>query len=579
MQSKDFQLQFDFEALRDSQIKLDQIIDQIKQSKQSQQLKQNSLSQQKYEFTKIIQHFNITISPIKNPDSNSKFQNSKESELKQIIIQKADELKKIGNEYYLNGNYQQAIIMYTEALKLIQDNVVLWLNRAISYIKLNQFNQAIEDCSKVLEIAHQGKYTILANSDNCFKAYLRRAFAFYKINQFDNALQDIEQALIIDHKNLEAKNLKIDVERQLILQQQNQNKKNSLNRLRNCILKKKIIDTELNYKDVIDSFFLQNEKFDLLQAFQVIQKNTDESAAYFYDKKGIETLIQIIKSDEDRLHDQYNLMASLPALILQCYQENNYLYQVQFIRKYNGVDVLTQKIISLLEKANQKKNSAIYDCIKDYIDALNILTDEKVRNLIQSNPIFETKFYKQIFNPILILHNTEYDLVSSLLSLCANLCYDINSCLRTVFYINIDEVIIYAIQILENVKLCQESYNLLIQLFNYLSNLLIEEQFRQRFLSQNKQFYIYFFDILRNLDLQYEELLQIQLGFLINLFYCNQIIHSEQLIFELRNLPKIMESFSNSKNGIILERIEILQSFLQINKELWIQVENQKQLR
>ena len=31
---------------------------------------------------------------------------------------------------------------------------------------------------------------------------------------------------------------------------------------------------------------------------------TDESAAYFYDKKGIETLVQIINMEDETLHDK-----------------------------------------------------------------------------------------------------------------------------------------------------------------------------------------------------------------------------------------------------------------------------------
>ncbi|CAD8196322.1 unnamed protein product [Paramecium pentaurelia] len=578
MQSKDFQLQLDVQALRESQIQLDNIINQISKQKQSQSLKLNSLSTSNFELNKTLQQFNISNSPIKESDNNSKLSNSKDFEQDKLKNQKVDELKKKGNDYYCNANYQQAIVMYTEALQLIQDNVVLWLNRAISYIKLNQFHQAIEDCSKVLEIANQGNNSLKANNDNCFKAYLRRAFAFLKINQFALALSDIEQALIIDPKDLEAEKLKIDVERQLNNEQHKQNNQQDINIV---IPKKKIHDSALDFKNVIDNFFLLKEKFDLFQAFQVMQKNTDEAAAYFYDKKGIETLIQIIQSDDEVLHDQYNMMASLPAMILQCYQENNQVYQEQFIKQYNGVDLLIHKILGLLEKANYKKNSAIYDCIKDYIDALNIMTDEKVRNLIQSNPIFETKFYSQIFCPILNLYQSEMDLTASLLSLSANLSFDINSSIRTVFYNKLDEIIILIIQILENVKLNLESSNLLVQLFNYLTNLLIEEQFRQKFLSHdfNKEFYIQFFDILKNMDLQFEELLQIQLGFLINLFYSNEIIHSEQLIQELRILPRYFEQYSQSKDAIILERIEILQSFLQIRKDYFTQLENQKQLR
>ncbi|CAD8124995.1 unnamed protein product [Paramecium sonneborni] len=622
MKSRELQLHFDLQAIDDSNLKSEKRVDKINKPKQIEdpdnQSKSNLFSEMEnsptpnqnkgqhslkiYSNDKDLLYFQKSLSKTNNEYGNA--------EIQQRILY-AQELKKKGNLYYSDKKFEEAISLYTEALFFVQDNVLLLLNRAIAYIKVQKFDQAIQDCTLVLQIVQSKEERSAQIIDSFFKAHLRRALAYYKTGQLLKALQDVKLAIQIDPSDKDAQQLKIDVKNYLLLESiDQQNKSDSckvieeqcetnfdkqpVQQIQNSnedtqsnqfVNSKWSIDTiktssqfkfqqnNLNYKNVLDAFFLQNQHYDLFQVLQVMRQYTDKAAAYFYDNKGIETLITIIKTDEEFLHDQYNFMASLPALILQCYQEQNQLYQEQFILQYNGVDIIIQKIIKLLNKANQKKKSAIFDCIRDYIEAINIMNEEKTRILIQSNPHIITTLYPEIFIRILSLSETEYDLVSSFLSLCANLCYDQTSFLRQIFFNHFDQIIDQISQIYQNVELSQYSCDMYVQLLNLLSNLLIEDQFRKKFKDYNfnRQFYIHFFRLLKqlqiNLDPNYDELISISLGFLINLFHQTSSILSDQLIIELKQLPKILEAFTFSRNSLILERVEIVQGNLNIYRE------------
>ncbi|CAK68371.1 unnamed protein product (macronuclear) [Paramecium tetraurelia] len=618
MNSRELQLHFDLQALDDSINQTDKAAEKPNNPKQIE-------VQDKYSKQSLVSELENSPTPkqTKHQQQTKIYSNDKDklyfqrndektnaafgSAEMQQRIQLAEELKKKGNYYYADKNFEEAISQYTEALELVQDSAVLLLNRAIAYIKIYKFQQAIVDCSKFLEIAQNKEERFTQSIDSFFKAHLRRALAYYKTGQLQKALQDVEQAIQIDPNDKEAQRLKDDVKHYLNIEfmdkqnktdskecsdeptevsleaQQISQRENSLGiqvansgRSSECVqtsMKCKFQQNYLNYKDVIDGFLIQNQNYDLYQVLKVMMEYTDESAAYFYDKRGIETLIQIIKADEEFLHDQFNFMASLPALILQSYQEQNQLYQEQFILQYNGVDIIIQKIIKLLNKAKQKKKSAIFDCIRDYIEAINIMNEEKTRILIQSSPHIITTLYPEIFVRILSLSETEPELVSSFLSLCANLCYDQSSFLRQIFLNHLDQIVDQISQIYQNVELSIQSCDMYVQILNLLSNLLIEDQFRKKFLDQtfNKEFYIQYFRLLKqlqiNLDPNYDELISIALGFLINLFHQLNAIQSEQLILELKQLPKILEAFSSSRNSLILERVEIVQASLNLQKE------------
>jgi tetratricopeptide repeat protein 12 len=63
----------------------------------------------------------------------------------------AEELKLKGNEAMKRGLYKSAKHHYSEALDNKKDVLVLYNNRALACIKLEEMQQAIDDCSRVLE--------------------------------------------------------------------------------------------------------------------------------------------------------------------------------------------------------------------------------------------------------------------------------------------------------------------------------------------------------------------------------------------------------------------------------------------
>ena len=56
-----------------------------------------------------------------------------------------DKIKKLGAGKFKEGKYAQAIIFYNESLKRDRNNHLIYSNRCLCYIKLNQFGYAFDD--------------------------------------------------------------------------------------------------------------------------------------------------------------------------------------------------------------------------------------------------------------------------------------------------------------------------------------------------------------------------------------------------------------------------------------------------
>lgn len=48
-------------------------------------------------------------------------------------------------------NYHKAIDYYSDAINIKRDYKVLYTNRALAYIKVYKFEEAIKDCTKLLD--------------------------------------------------------------------------------------------------------------------------------------------------------------------------------------------------------------------------------------------------------------------------------------------------------------------------------------------------------------------------------------------------------------------------------------------
>eukprot|EP00188_Purpureofilum_apyrenoidigerum_P000036 Plantae.Rhodophyta-Purpureofilum_apyrenoidigerum.ctg10154.p1 GENE.Plantae.Rhodophyta-Purpureofilum_apyrenoidigerum.ctg10154~~Plantae.Rhodophyta-Purpureofilum_apyrenoidigerum.ctg10154.p1 ORF type:complete len:457 (-),score=101.14 Plantae.Rhodophyta-Purpureofilum_apyrenoidigerum.ctg10154:184-1554(-) len=72
-----------------------------------------------------------------------------------IDVERAEALKKEGNDLMNAGNYEQALQQYSEAIKVYDTNAVYWCNRAAAKIHLAQYTSAIEDCNMAIALDPQ----------------------------------------------------------------------------------------------------------------------------------------------------------------------------------------------------------------------------------------------------------------------------------------------------------------------------------------------------------------------------------------------------------------------------------------
>ena len=88
----------------------------------------------------------------------------------------------IGNDLYKESDYERAVFAYTEAIRHAPHTAMSYSNRAMAYIKLEQFEQAEEDCNKAL-------YFDARNA----KALLRRGTARKGLGLYIEAQEDFEK--------------------------------------------------------------------------------------------------------------------------------------------------------------------------------------------------------------------------------------------------------------------------------------------------------------------------------------------------------------------------------------------------
>ncbi|VVC30119.1 Tetratricopeptide repeat,Tetratricopeptide repeat-containing domain,Tetratricopeptide-like helical [Cinara cedri] len=112
------------------------------------------------------------------------------------LVEKVEDLKKLGNAEFLKRNYDMAITYYTQAILMCPESKqaalsVLFQNRAAAYSKLNNNENCLADCNNALALVP--RYV---------KALSRRARVLSELGNLKLALEDITAATIFDdYKN------------------------------------------------------------------------------------------------------------------------------------------------------------------------------------------------------------------------------------------------------------------------------------------------------------------------------------------------------------------------------------------
>lgn len=144
------------------------------------------------------------------------------------FFQQVTILKDKGNAALNQGKFDEAIQCYSEAIKLDQNNHVLYSNRSAAYCKCGKYNEALTDAEKTVSLKPDwAKVSLLILYFDiagkqwhlilwfCFKGYSRLGSALYSLGRLEDAAKAYENGLKYDPSNVQMQDSLSDVKAQL----------------------------------------------------------------------------------------------------------------------------------------------------------------------------------------------------------------------------------------------------------------------------------------------------------------------------------------------------------------------------
>ncbi|XP_069710534.1 sperm-associated antigen 1 [Phaenicophaeus curvirostris] len=111
--------------------------------------------------------------------------------------------KEKGNEAFAIGDYVEAVTYYTRSLS-VMPTAAAYNNKAQAEIKLQDWDSALQDCEKVLDM-----------EPGNMKALMRRATVHNQLQNYQAAIEDLSKVLHIEPENAIAKKNLLEIERKL----------------------------------------------------------------------------------------------------------------------------------------------------------------------------------------------------------------------------------------------------------------------------------------------------------------------------------------------------------------------------
>jgi len=111
------------------------------------------------------------------------------------VLEDPEKLKEAGNDFFKKNKLDDALNCYTQAIKKTKGDcekqkAIYYKNRAACFLKMERFEDAVDDCTKSLELSPKDP-----------KALFRRCQAYEALNKVDTAYADAKECHNLDPKN------------------------------------------------------------------------------------------------------------------------------------------------------------------------------------------------------------------------------------------------------------------------------------------------------------------------------------------------------------------------------------------
>jgi len=333
-------------------------------------------------------------------------------------------LKEKGNDCLKRGLYKSANKYYTDALEECKDMLPIYTNRALARIRLEMWQDVVDDCFRVLEYCEVFDDGYTKQRDLCYKALSRRAQAFRGMNDFDEAIKDLCMAKVLMPDQHDCQRLidtyKADKEHAnriaaVMERAQELTGKDYIDRLLNAV-QGKIPQTvnEVNTGQPKKADIGKVPRFcehaikpeEAKKLAEILKPEDEELVLYFNAKDGFRTLVQ-------SLEHNMSCLKLLHALIV----DNDQLRD-DFQRNH-----LYEALIDFMYKKNVNAEGAILEAEHIHL-ILEILENGSMAEPVRMN-LSEKKKVKDLFLVVIRSINIDENrqVVSSLVQFASNLCY------------------------------------------------------------------------------------------------------------------------------------------------------------